>query len=157
MPSSRTLFKISCREALNIGARMLDGEIAYRRGDYDEAFTLLRQAVDLDDSLPFDEPWGWMQPTRHALGALLLEQGHVDEAARVYAADLGLTDAVSRPCRHPRNLWSLHGYAECLRRLGRDDEAAIIGQQLAFAAARADVPVRASCACRMEAEQTCCG
>ncbi|WP_246182933.1 hypothetical protein [Mycolicibacterium grossiae] len=157
VPPSRTLFKISCREALNIGARMLDGEIAYRRGDHDEAFTLLREAVDLDDSLPFDEPWGWMQPTRHALGALLLEQGHVDEAARVYAADLGLTDAVSRPCRHPRNLWSLHGYAECLRRLGRDAEAAIIGQQLAFAAARADVPVRASCACRMEAEQTCCG
>src|SRR5947209_8684923 len=26
-------------------------------------------------SVPFDEPWPWMQPARHALGALLLEQG----------------------------------------------------------------------------------
>ena len=40
--------------------------------------------------MAYDEPWGWMQPTRHAYGALLLEQGHVEEAAAVYAADLGL-------------------------------------------------------------------
>ena len=39
-----------------------------------------REAVRLDDTLPYDEPWGWMQPTRHALGALLLEQGRVVEA-----------------------------------------------------------------------------
>ena len=39
------------------------------------AFAHLRRSVELDDALPYDEPWGWMQPTRHALGALLLEQG----------------------------------------------------------------------------------
>lgn len=90
-----------------------------------------------------------MQPTRHAYGALLLEQGHVEEAARVYAADLGLDPTLSRPCRHPNNLWSLHGYHECLQRLGRDAEATIIERQLELAMARADVPVRASCACRL--------
>jgi hypothetical protein len=50
------------------------GEIEYRRGAFDAAFAHLRTSVRLDDDLPFDEPWGWMQPTRHALGALLLEQ-----------------------------------------------------------------------------------
>ena len=31
-------------------------------------------AADLSDSLVYDEPWGWMQPPCHALGALNLEQ-----------------------------------------------------------------------------------
>ena len=109
---------------------MLDGEIAYREGRFDEAFAHLRHAIELDDALPYDEPWGWMQPTRHAYGALLLEQGHVEEAAEVYAADLGLDPTLARPCQHPGNVWSLHGYHECLQRLGRNAEAAIIGQQL---------------------------
>jgi hypothetical protein len=91
-----------------------------------------------------------MQPTRHAYGALLLEQGRVEEAAAVYAADLGLDPTLARCCQHPGNVWSLHGYHECLQRLGRLPEAAIIGQQLALASARADVPIRASCACRLD-------
>ena len=73
---------------------MLDGEIEYRRGHHDEAFAHLRRAVERDDGLPYDEPWGWMQPARHALGALLLEQGQVEEAAAVYRADLGLDDTL---------------------------------------------------------------
>ena len=74
---------------------MLDGEIAYREGRFDEAFAHLRRAIELDDALPYDEPWGWMQPTRHAYGALLLEQGRVEDAAQVYAADLGLDPTLS--------------------------------------------------------------
>ena len=62
-----------------------------------------------------------MQPTRHALGALLLEQGRVDEAEAVYRADLGLDGTLRRPCQHPDNVWSLHGFHECLPRLGQDE------------------------------------
>ena len=69
------------RDILAIAGEMLDGEIAYREGRFDEAFAHLRRAIELDDALPYDEPWGWMQPTRHAYGALLLEQGRVEEAA----------------------------------------------------------------------------
>lgn len=150
IPDSRYLFNNSSRDILAVAAAMLDGEIAYRAGSFAEAFGDLRRALELDDGLPYDEPWGWMQPTRHAYGALLLEQGHVAEAAEVYAADLGLDPTLARACQHPGNVWSLHGYHECLRRLGRTEEAVIIGQQLALTAARADVPVRASCACRLE-------
>ncbi|OSC36596.1 tetratricopeptide repeat protein [Mycobacterium decipiens] len=153
IPDSRYLFNNTVRDILAVAAAMLDGEIAYREGRFEEAFGHLRRAVELDDALPYDEPWGWMQPTRHAYGALLLEQGHVEDAAAVYAADLGLDPTLARPCQHPGNVWSLHGYHECLQRLGRSGEAAIIGQQLALAAARADVPIRASCACRLTA---CC-
>jgi tetratricopeptide (TPR) repeat protein len=154
VPDSRYLFNNTSRDILAIAEAMLDGEIAYRAGDFDLAFSRLRAAIELDDTLPYDEPWGWMQPTRHAYGALLLEQDRVEEAAAVYAADLGLDPTLSRACQHPGNVWSLHGYHECLQRLGRTDEAAIIAQQLALAGARADVPVRASCACRLQA---CCG
>jgi tetratricopeptide (TPR) repeat protein len=150
IPDSRYLFNNTARDILAVAAEMLDGEIAYREGHFDEAFAHLRRAVELDDALPYDEPWGWMQPTRHAYGALLLEQGRVEEAAEVYAADLGLDPTLSRPCQHPGNVWSLHGYHECLDRLGRTAEAGIIGQQLALAMARADVPVAASCACRLD-------
>lgn len=155
IPESRYLFNNTVIDILAIACAMLDGEIAYREGDFDRSFTHLRRAIELDDALPYDEPWGWMQPTRHAYGALLLEQGRVEDAAAVYAADLGLDPTLPRPCQHPNNVWSLHGYHECLRRLGRDDEAVIIGQQLALAGARADVPIVASCACRLDVQ--CCG
>jgi tetratricopeptide (TPR) repeat protein len=157
IPDSRYLFNNTSLDILAVAAAMLDGEIAYRETSFDDAFRHLRRAVELDDGLPYDEPWGWMQPTRHAYGALLLEQGHVEEAAAVYAADLGLDPTLARCCQHPGNVWSLHGYHECLRRLGRKDEAVIIGQQLALAAARADVPIRASCACRLDVDSCCDG
>lgn len=156
IPESRYLFNNTVLDILAIAGAMLDGEIAYRAGDFDIAFAHLRRAIELDDALPYDEPWGWMQPTRHAYGALLLEQGRVEEAAAVYAADLGLDPTLPRPCQHPNNVWSLHGYHECLQQLGRDAEAAIVGQQLTLAAARADVPIRASCACRLEVSPACC-
>ncbi|GAY16965.1 tetratricopeptide repeat protein [Mycobacterium sp. shizuoka-1] len=150
VPESRYLFNNTSRDILAVAAAMLDGEIAYREGHFEEAFESLRRAIALDDELPYDEPWGWMQPTRHAYGALLLEQDRVADAAAVYAADLGLDPTLSRPCQHPGNVWSLHGYHECLQRLGRTEEAVIIGRQLELAKARADVPILASCACRLE-------
>jgi tetratricopeptide (TPR) repeat protein len=158
IPDTRYLFNNTSRDILAVGEAMLDGEIAYRERRFDDAFASLRQAIERDDALPYDEPWGWMQPTRHAYGALLLEQGLVAEAAAVYAADLGLDATLSRPCQHPGNVWSLHGYHECLIRLGRADEADVIASQLATATARADVPIEASCACRMEVvDGGCCG
>lgn len=159
VPPSRYLFNNACIDILAIAAEMMRGEIAYRRGNVDEAFAHLRRSVELDDALPYDEPWGWMQPTRHALGALLLEQGRVAEAADVYRADLGFDATLSRACQHPDNVWSLHGYHDCLVRLGRDEEARIIGQRLNLARARAKVPVLSSCFCTRSAgaaPASCC-
>ena len=118
IPDTRYLFNNTGRDILAVARAMLDGEIAYRAGSFEEAFEHLRRAIALDDALPYDEPWGWMQPVRHAYGALLLEQDRVEEAAAVYAADLGLDPTLSRCCQHPGNVWSLHGYHECLTRLG---------------------------------------
>ena len=151
VPDSRYVFNNRCIDILDIARQMMLGELAYRRGEHEAAFAHLRRSVELDDNLPYDEPWGWMQPARHALAALLLEQNRAEEAAAVYRADLGYDDTLSRACRHPDNVWSLHGYHECLERLGRDAEAAIVKQKLQIALARTDVPVTASCFCRLHA------
>ena len=124
------------------------GEIEYRRGRFDAAFQQLRAAVALDDGLRYGEPWGFMQPVRHALGALLCEQGRIDEAEAVYREDLE---------RHPENGWSLHGLLECLRRRGEKDPAAAalaadtadVERRFERAWARADVQLPGSCFCRI--------
>jgi tetratricopeptide (TPR) repeat protein len=149
VPETRYLFNNQALDILAVAAAMLDGEIEYRKGNCDAAWIKLRRAIELDDTLPYDEPWGWMQPTRHAYGALLLEQGEVESAAAVYAADLGLDDTLARACQHPNNVWSLHGYHECLLRLGRTDQAAQLKPQLDRALAAADVRIKSSCFCRM--------
>ncbi|MFF1296123.1 MULTISPECIES: hypothetical protein [unclassified Streptomyces] len=147
---TRMLFNNTCADILAIASAMLDGELDYRKGDFDAAFAALERSIDLDDHLPYDEPWGWMQPTRHAYGALLLEQGRVAEAEAVYRADLGLDDTLPRAVQHPGNVWALHGFHECLVRLGKQGEARIVAQQLKIAVALADVPIEASCFCRLD-------
>ena len=150
VPESRMLFNNACADILQIAEQMMLGELAYHKGEHETAFNHLHQSVTIDDNLPYDEPWGWMQPTRHALGALLLEQGEVEEAEAVYRADLGLDATLSRACQHPGNVWSLHGLHECLNRRGETVEAAHIKLQLDKAVARAEVPIKASCYCRQQ-------
>lgn len=149
VPPTRYVFNNTCLDILAVAAEMLNGELEYRKGNFDQAFMHLRQSVQLDDNLPYDEPWAWMQPSRHALGALLLEQGRVAEAEAVYRADLGLDGTLSRACQHPDNVWSLHGFHECLRRLNKMAEAHMVKQRLDLALARADTPIQASCYCRL--------
>ncbi len=151
VPETRMLFNNTCRDILQVAEQMLLGELAYHKGDHEVAFEHLRRAVELDDTLPYDEPWGWMQPARHALGALLLDQGRYQDAEAVYRADLGLDTTLSRACQHPGNVWSLHGLHECLTQRGETVEAAQVKLQLDKAVARAEVPIRASCFCRRQA------
>jgi tetratricopeptide (TPR) repeat protein len=151
VPHERIIFNNEARDIVAIAVAMLDGELEYRRENYDVAFAHLRKAVNLYDTLNYSEPWSWMQPPRHALGALLLEQGHVEQAAVVYRADLGLDDTLVRPSQHPDNVWSLHGYVECCERLGDADALQLARLALADATHIADVPILASCACRKTA------
>lgn len=149
VPPTRLDFPNKITDILRVASAMLDGEIEYRRSNFETAFSRLRDAVTYEDELPFAEPWGWMLPARHAYAALSLEQGYTEQAARAYAEDLGLYPTPKRAHQHPNNVWALHGYHECLERLSRFAEANIIKQQLKLAEAEADVEITSSCFCRL--------
>ena len=144
VPDTSFLFQNASRNILGVAEAMIEGEIAYRRGEFDQAFEHLREAIRRDDGLNYDEPWGWMQPARHALGALLLEQGHNKESEAVYREDLR---------RHPNNPWALHGLTESLRKQGKTDESQQCRQQFVAASERTDVKIDRSCYCRLEEEK----
>ncbi|AZO42790.1 hypothetical protein EJ076_17655 [Mesorhizobium sp. M7D.F.Ca.US.005.01.1.1] len=146
------------RASLAVGAALLDGELAYHQGRHDDAYGHLRQAVELDDNLSYTEPWAWMHPPRHALAALLLDQGHCAEAEQVYRDDIGLSGKVQRCAQHPNNVWALHGLVECLKRRGESEELPALQARLATALARADVPISSSCLCRtsVQSAPSCC-
>ncbi|WP_442482685.1 tetratricopeptide repeat protein [Aeoliella sp. SH292] len=140
VPETNLLFQNKSRAVLEVADAMIDGEIAYRKGEFDAAFDHLREAVRRDDGLNYDEPWGWMQPARHALGALLLEQKRYAEAEKVYREDLE---------RHPHNPWALHGLAEALMEQDELVEAREIATECQQACERADVKINRSCFCRL--------
>ena len=162
VPTTRYDFPNKCVDILAVGEAMLDGELNYRKGNFDLAFSQLRKAIERSDALVYSEPWGWMQPVRHAYAALLLEQNRVKEAAEVYCDDLGLNGSLPRAHQHLNNVWALKGYHECLTRLGRDLEAKLLEPQLKLALAVADIPVEFSCFCRTitakpdAKSETCC-
>lgn len=143
----RVLHVIPIQLVLAVGKEMLAGEIEYHAGNIELGFDHLRKAVELEDDLPYDEPWPWMMPCRHALGALLLDQDRAEEAAECYEADLGYNDMVVRANRHPNNVWALVGLYDAYKMLNRLEDARKIKPSLDFALARADSTVKASCFC----------
>jgi tetratricopeptide (TPR) repeat protein len=161
IPSHRRFFNNGAHRILAVGEKMLYGELEYHKGNYEAAFTHLRESVRLDDNLEYIEPWAWMHPPRHALAALLMEQGHYGEAENIYRDDLGLSGAIQRCAQHPDNVWALHGLAECLQQRGELKELSALQKKLASALAIADVPITSSCMCRIKVSiqtaNNCCG
>jgi tetratricopeptide (TPR) repeat protein len=123
---------------LKIARAVAEGEVLFSEDHREEAFASLREAVRLEDELVYDEPPGWMQPARHALGALLVVADRAAEAEQVYRADLA---------RHPGNGWSLTGLRAALAQLGREQDASALDAQVAAAWARSDARPTVSCYC----------
>lgn len=130
---------------LAVARAMAEGEMKFHAGDRAGAYRRLRAAVELEEALAYDEPPGWMQPVRHALGALLLAGDQSAEAEAVYRADLE---------RHPANAWSLLGLQQSLRQQGKSGEAAALDERVKLAWSRADSRPAASCFCHPAARST---
>ena len=132
------------RGILDVAEAVLDGELEYFKGNTKEALEHLRLAMERDISLKYDEPWGWMTPARHVLGALLLEQGMLEEAERVYRKDLE---------QYKDNMWSSLGLHQVFQKQGRLEEAASALATFQRASIRSDIAIGASCLC---ATKICC-
>jgi len=144
---------------LLVNDAILDGEIEYRRQylakekgqntDFTMAFNHLRRGVDLSLNLAYNEPWGQMQPVRHILGALLLEQGEVEEAEAVYRADIDLWKD---------NMWGLLGLKLCLEARGdTSGELEKVTSQFEERSSRADIIPAKTCFCAQDSvDDSCC-
>jgi len=139
VPAEATFGNNKAHDLLRVAEALLDGEILYRAGEVDAGFAALREAVQREDALIYDEPPGWIQPVRHALGAALLASGRHDEAETVFREDL---------VKRPGNGWSLFGLGRALRLKGADEEAAQVEARFAEVWANADVTINSSCFCQ---------
>jgi tetratricopeptide (TPR) repeat protein len=101
-------------------ARIAAGRIAEARGDL-PAIRSYREAVALQDQLPYDEPPRWYYPVRQSLGAVLVKAKQLDEAESVFRASFART---------PSNGWALRGLMEVYRQRG--DKAALAATQKRF-------------------------
>jgi pimeloyl-ACP methyl ester carboxylesterase len=120
---------------LQIASRILEGELRLREGDAAAAIARLREAVTIEDGLPYAEPPIWHHPPRQILGAMLLEAGQPADAEAVYREDL---------TRFRENGWSLFGLRQSLRAQHRGHQAVEVQRRFERAWTRADITLSSS-------------
>ncbi|MCP4092913.1 MAG: hypothetical protein GY747_05625 [Planctomycetes bacterium] len=138
IPDEWYIFNNQMSTVMPIASAMIRGELLYREGRTEEAFTILREGVAAEDALVYDEPPAWMLPVRHALGALLMGDGQFKAAEAVYREDLK---------RNRDNGWALLGLQKSLEAQGRSAEAMNMDGVVAKAWEKADVKPSSSCYC----------
>ncbi|MFI5401560.1 MAG: tetratricopeptide repeat protein, partial [Planctomycetota bacterium] len=127
------------KDVMALADHVLEGEIALAKGQIEESVRHLREASKLEDDLTYIEPPDWLLPARHTLGAVLVSAKKYEEAEKVYVEDLAAW---------PENGWSLFGLAQCLKALGRQDEAAAVEKRFkAVWSPQADTKLTSTCLC----------
>jgi len=129
------------RYELDIAGYVLAGEILHAKGQTDQAVASLQAAVKAEDGGEYREPPTWILPTRHTLGAVLLDAGRWAQAVEVFRDDLK---------QHPDNGWALYGLYRGYTGLGRSQEAAKTLAAFKTAWADADMEITSSCMCLPE-------
>ena len=87
---------------------------AFASGNHREAARLYREAVAIEDKVPYMEPPYWYYPVHQSLGAALYRAGQYDAAREAFTAALA---------RSPNNGWALYGLAATERAQGRKPQA----------------------------------
>ncbi|MDG1859729.1 MAG: hypothetical protein P8I94_11530, partial [Emcibacteraceae bacterium] len=100
---------------LEIATNLVKGEMASVNGEFEQALYHLSTSTRLEDSHVYTEPASWNFPTRHILGAILLEADRAREAEVVYWEDLA---------HNPNNAYSFYGLYQSYTAQGKDELAA---------------------------------
>jgi tetratricopeptide (TPR) repeat protein len=120
------------RDVAGVAASLLESRLRLAAGDPDAAVAGLEAAVRHEDTWRRDLFLPVLLPARHALGALQLQRGKVDEAIEVYRKDLEIG---------PENGWALYGLMQALQRKGETEEAAAVESRWSEVWKAADAPV----------------
>jgi tetratricopeptide (TPR) repeat protein len=101
-------------DLVQIAMKVLAAGITFQQGQQDDAVTMLKEAVALEDGLNYNEPPDWFFSVRHHLGAVLLKAGKYKEAEEVYRQDLRTWK---------KNGWALMGLQKALALQHKNTEA----------------------------------
>jgi len=118
---------------LGIAENVAAARISMAKNDKRQAIARLRKAVELEDSLNYDEPEDWFIPVRETLGAALLSNKDFAEAETVFRAELK---------KHFRNGRALFGLVEALKGQGKTTAAEFVQAELQAAWKNADSKLR---------------
>jgi len=116
-------------DVFGVATHAADARISAAKGQRDEAVMHWKRAVEIQDTLNYDEPADWYYPVRESLGAALLANGKPAEAEAVFRGDLE---------RNPRNPRSLFGLHQALAAQNKTSDAAWVDRQFAEAWKNAD-------------------
>lgn len=125
----------SARDLVQIAEKILSAEIAAKLLQYDNAVTLLREAVAMESSLTYQEPPDWFFSVKHSLGHVLVKAGRFVEAEQVYRDDLRT---------YPENGWALMGLHNSLKGQKKTDEAIAVKKRFKEAWQYADIRITSS-------------
>ncbi len=117
-------------EVCKIASKVLAAELYTMNGNFELAIPLLKQAVELEDGLNYNEPPDWFFSVRHLLGNVLMHHKDYTEAEKVYREDLTYW---------PKNGFALNGLYESLKSQNRKAEAEAVKKQFDTAWQYADV------------------
>lgn len=101
-------------DLVQIAEKILSAQIAGRQNKFENAVSLLKDAVALEDKLNYNEPPDWFFSVRHYLGASLIQAGKYSEAENVYRQDLQIWK---------KNGWALIGLYNSLMLQKKNNEA----------------------------------
>ena len=116
------------KDVVGVLVNILAGEIQLTEGQTEAAIESFKQAVELEDSLDYDEPEPLPFAARHWLGQALLDTDQPNKAEAVFRAELK---------DHPHNGWSLFGLRQALAAQGVSDNS--VNENFEQSWARADI------------------
>ena len=117
-----TDWNIPGREIVRTAHAVARARLADAQGQLPRAIAAWREAIAIQDRLPYMEPPYWYYPVRQSLGVALLRSGQPAAAEKVFRDSLART---------PSNGWALRGLMEVYR--VRGDQEALGATQKQFA------------------------
>ena len=123
------------KSLMKIASLLASGSIDMYSSKYNEAIASFKEAVIIQDTLPYTEPPFWYYPTRQTLGHALLMNKSFEEATLVFERDLK---------DYPRNGWSYFGLHIAENELNNQEESIEALNKFKEIWGRADISINSS-------------